>query len=131
MKKFAAVAVIVVLATMTGIVGFRLSTDALSIIVGAVLGMAAILPTIILVGYLLKKNQEAMQHQQHNVSQPPVVVVGGMMPAPYPPPQPQQAVGPTNPAGMLPPPTPSTPRRFHLMGYDDTESVDVNDDGWM
>ena len=131
MKKFAAVAVIVVLATMTGIVGFRLSTDALSIIVGAVLGMAAILPTIILVGYLLKKNQEAMQHQQHNVSQPPVVVVGGMMPAPYPPPQPQQAVGPANPAGMLPPPTPSTPRRFHLMGYDDTESVDMNDDGWM
>jgi len=129
MKKFIAVAIIVVLATMTGIIGFRLSTDALSIIVGAVLGMSAILPTIAMAAYLLKKNQETAQQQQHHIPQPPVVVVGGMMPAQYMPGQPQQAAPGT--AGMLPPPASSAPRRFHLMGYDDAESVDVNDEGWM
>ncbi len=127
MKKTLVIGLIVVLAIMTGVVGFRLSTDALSMIVGALLGMAAILPTILLVVYLLKKNQEAVVHQQHGVQHPPVVVVsGGMMPPQYF--QTQQQTPGT--AGLLPPPTQSTPRKFHLMGYEDAEHMEISDDDW-
>ena len=127
MKKVISIGVIVVAATITGIVGFRLSTDALSIIVGAVLGMAAILPTIVLVAYLLKKNQEAAAHQLQSHHQPPVIVVsGGMIPNQFMQPQQQPAQQP----GLLPPPSQSAPRKFHLMGYEDTDSLEFNEEEW-
>ena len=128
MKKNIAIGVVIVAAIMTGVIGFRLSTDALSIIVGAVLGMMAILPTIIIVAFLLKKNQEAMTGPPQGMQQPPVVVVsGGMMPPQYF--QPQQQ--PTQPApGLLPPPSQSAPRKFHLMGYEDADSLEISDDEW-
>ena len=128
MKKTIAIGVIIVAAIMTGVIGFRLSTDALSIIVGAVLGMMAILPTIIIVAFLLKKNQEAMASPPQSVQQPPVVVVsGGMMPPQYF--QPQQQ--PAQPApGLLPPSSQSAPRKFHLMGYEDADSLEISDDEW-
>jgi len=129
MKKIIAIAAIVMAGVMTAIVGFRLSTDALSIIIGALLGMVAVLPTIALVAYLLKKNQEAMaQHPQQGFQQPPVVVVsGGMMPPQYF--QPQQPSAQNAPA-LPPPPSQSIPRKFHLMGYEDTERLELSDDEW-
>lgn len=129
MKKTIAIGAIVVFSIMAGIIGFRLSTDALSIIVGAVLGMLAVFPTIALVAYLLKKNQETLvSQQQHSIQQPPIVVVsGGMMPPQYF--QPQQQPAQKTP-GLLPPPVQSTPRKFHLMGYEDAESMELSDDDW-
>jgi len=127
MKKTIAIAAIVMAAIMTAIVGFRLSTDALSIIVGALLGMIAILPTMALVAFLLKKNQEAMAQPQQGFQQPPVVVVsGGMMPPQYLQPQQQPQTQP----GILPPPSRSTPRKFHLMGYEDAERLEISDEEW-
>lgn len=130
MKKTLSVGVIVVAAVMTGVIGFRLSSDAISIIVGAVLGMMAILPTVAVVAYLLKKNQESLTPSQpHSYSQPPVVVVsGGMMPQ-YQHPQMQQPM--QNPQAMLPPPTQNLPRKFHLMGYEDTDRLEVSDEEWV
>ncbi len=129
MKKIIAITAVAMAATMTAVVGFRLSTDALSIIVGAILGMIAILPTIALAAFLLKKNQEAAaQHQQQGFQQPPVVVVsGGMMPPNYF--QSQQQPAQSQP-GILPPPSHSTPRKFHLMGYEDTEHLEISDEEW-
>jgi len=130
MKQTFAIGGIVLVAVGTAVVGFRLSTDALSIIVGALLGMAAILPTLILVGYLLKKNQEVTPTgPTAGYQQPPVVVVsGGMMPPQYFQ-QTQQQPAPSTPA-LMPPPAPSSPRKFHLMGYDDTEQMEYSDDAW-
>lgn len=128
MKKTITITAIVMAAIMTAVVGFRLSTDALSIIVGAILGMIAVLPTIALVAFLLKKNQEAMVQPQQGFQQPPVVVVsGGMMPPQYL--QPQQQPTQTQP-GVLPPPSRSMPRKFHLMGYEDTERLEISDEEW-
>jgi hypothetical protein len=128
MKKFLAIAVLTVVGIMTIVVGVRLSTDALSIIVGALLGMMAILPTIALVAFLLKKNQEAMASQASNAHQPPVVVVsGGVMPSHFFQPQQQQ---PQNTPALLPPPGQSAPRKFHLMGYEETERLELSDDEW-
>ncbi len=128
MKKTIAIAAIVMAAIMTAVVGFRLSADALSIIVGAILGMIAVLPTIALVAFLMKKNQEAMIHPQQGVQQPPVVVVsGGMMPPQY---FQSQQQPPQAQPGILPPPSRSTPRKFHLMGYEDTERLEISDEDW-
>ncbi len=126
---FTGMATITVLAA---IVSIRLSTDALSILVGALLGMIAILPTIAMVGYLLKKNQEAMAAtvQNKQQAQPPVVVVsGGMMPPQYF--QPAQPSAPQPSQPMLPPPTQSTPRKFRLMGYEDVDQVEISDEEWV
>ncbi len=129
MKKMLAIGFIVMAATMTAVVGYRLSTDALSIIVGAILGMMAILPTIALGAFVLKKNQEsAPQQQPPPPQQPPVVVVsGGMMPSQYFQPQQQQS---PQPANMLPRPSQRPPRKFHLMGYEDTEQIEISNDDW-
>ena len=132
MKKTLAITIIVVAGILAAVVSFRLSTDALSILVGAILGMAAILPTIVLVGYLLKKNQDAMAATaaaNHQMQPPVVVVSGGMMPPQYfqPQPQPNQQAN----QAMLPPPTQSPPRKFHLMGYEDADRVELNDEEWV
>ena len=131
MKKIVAVGFIVIVGVLAAVVSIRLSTDALSILVGAILGMMAFVPTLLLVGYLLKKNQEAMisHSQSQNQVQPPVVVVsGGMLPPQLMQPQPQNA----NPAqAMLPPPTQSAPRKFRLMGYEDADQVELSDEEWV
>ncbi len=131
MKKVFAVGLIVITGVLAAVVSLRLSTDALSILVGALLGMAAILPTIVLVGYLLKKNQDALAaNQAPSQVQPPVVVVsGGMMPPHYFQPQAQPSQQPNQP--MLPPPTQSAPRQFRLMGYEDVDRVEISDEEWV
>jgi len=131
MKKTFAIGGIVVAGVLAAVVSIRLSTDALSILIGAILGMAAILPTIVLVGYLLKKNQDAMTATATtNQMQPPVVVVsGGMMPPQYFQPQPQPNQQANQP--MLPPPSPSAPRKFRLMGYEDVDRVELSDEEWV
>ena len=131
MKKTVAIGGIVVGGVLAAVVSIRLSTDALSIIVGALLGMAAILPTIILVGYLLKKQQDAMTATtQPNPMQPPVVVVsGGMLPSQYFQPQ-AQTKHPAN-QPMLPPPSQTAPRQFRLMGYEDVDRVELSDEEWV
>ncbi len=131
MKKILAIGGIVVAGVLAAVVSIRLSTDALSILVGAILGMAAILPTIVLVAYLLKKNQEVMTATSASQQmQPPVVVVsGGMVPPQYF--QPQSQHNQQANQAMLPPPTPSPPRKFHLMGYEDSDRVELSDDDWM
>lgn len=129
MKKTMTIGIIVSAGVLTAVVSIRLSTDALSILVGVILGVAAILPTIILAGYLLKKNQEAMAASTPTQQvQPPVVVVsGGMMPPQYFQPQsPQQAS-----QSILPPPAQSAPRKFHLMGYEDADGMELSDEDWI
>jgi hypothetical protein len=126
MKKIIAIGAIVIVAIVTGVVAFRLSTDALSIIVGAALGMIAILPTLVLAGFLLKKNQESLVGQSRNAQQPPVVVVsGGMMPHQFF--QPPQT---NSQPAILPPASQSAPRRFHFMGYEDAEGLEISDEEW-
>jgi uncharacterized SAM-binding protein YcdF (DUF218 family) len=130
MKKIFAIGALVIIGVLAAVVSFRLSTDALSIIVGAILGMIAILPTIMLVGYLLKKNQDAMlaNAAQAHQAQPPVVVVsGGVLPS--------HLVQPQTPAPaaqpMLPPPSQAPPRKFRLMGYEETDQVELSDEEWI
>ncbi len=129
MKKTFAIGGIILVGMFAAILSFRLSTDALSLLVGALLGMMAVLPTIVLVGYLLKKNQDAMTATTQQQPQPPVVVVsGGMLPPQYMQPQPPTSQPQQS---MLPPPTQTMPRRFRLMGYEENDQVEVSDEDWV
>ncbi len=132
MKKYLAVMGIVLSGVFVAIISFRLSTDALSILVGVILGMATLLPTLAIVGFLLKKNQDAMianQAQPHSQPQPPVIVVsGGMMPAQFASPQSQHN---QRAQSMLPPPVQTPPRKFHLMGYEESDAVEMSENEWI
>ncbi|MEM7030328.1 MAG: hypothetical protein AAF629_12230 [Chloroflexota bacterium] len=84
MKKYGIIFGLVIVLTMLAIIGFKLSNDALAVMLGVGLGILASVPTTILLYYLLTKQNDPQSnlhphpsrpglHQQH----PPVVIVNG------------------------------------------------------
>ncbi len=132
MKRYIALMGIVLSSVFIAIVSYRLSTDALSILIGALLGMVTILPSLAVVSFLLKKTHDAMnasQAQSHHQPQPPVIVVsGGMMPAQY---APTQSPHSPSTQPILPPRVQTTPRKFHLMGYEESDPVEISENSWL
>lgn len=128
MKLIIAIILGAAVATFTGVVAYRLSSDALAMIIGVVLGLAALIPTLLLAAVFLRRKQEDEGPKPMYQPQPPVIVVGGGFPSQM---LPQQQSGHLDPTqAMIPAPPAQQPRQFRMMGYEETEAVDLNDDEW-
>ena len=115
-------------ATFTGVVAYRLSSDALAMIIGVILGLAALLPTVLLAAVILRRKQDDEEPRPMYQPQPPVIVVGGGFPSQL---LPQQHPGQHDPSqAMIPAPPAERPRQFRMMGYEETEAVDLQDSEW-
>ena len=117
MKKLAALALIAFVVTLGVVIGQRMSTDAMAVVVGVVCGVAAGVPTSLLIVFVTgrrwKEGQQAegVQRAQY----PPVVIVN-----------PGQGAGNLGQYGQYnggayfsPPAPPSTPRQFRMAGEDE------------
>ncbi|NOZ48931.1 MAG: hypothetical protein GXP37_02640 [Chloroflexi bacterium] len=115
--------------TLVGVVSYRLSVDALALIVGVLLGILALVPTLILSGIVLRRTlakKEGAEAQGMRMSQqPPVIVVsGGYPPAMM---SPNQMAQPQN--ALMPPPS-HPQRRFSMLGFESADAMEEDDAGW-
>lgn len=117
MKQTITLLLCVATITLISIVAFRLSVDALALIVGVLLGIIALVPTLVIGGLLMRKTWERRPEQQAHPTPPVIVVNGGQ---PYA--QTQQLPPPSQPALMNS--APQTPRHFRLLGFEEEEEVD-------
>jgi uncharacterized membrane protein (DUF485 family) len=129
MKAVITIVITVAVATLVGVVAYRLSSDALAIIIGVVLGLAALVPTLVMVAILLRRSQTETEPKPMYQPQPPVIVVSGGYPSAMMQ-QPQQAALPDPSQALIPAPPAQPPRKFRMMGYEATESVDLQDHEW-
>jgi hypothetical protein len=118
MGKVAIMLLLVFVVTLAVVVGDRMSTDAMALVVGVICGVAAGIPMSVLLMLALRRRdreaQEAAYAQtsaRHAATNPPVIVIQGGTPA----------------AGNLPPPyypvhttmNEPTHRRFRVIGESD------------
>jgi hypothetical protein len=78
MKRYLLLLSLAFVVTLAGIFSLRASVDALAVILGVVLGVAATGPTTLLLLYILlrQQKQQSLSEPPHPVSpQPPVVVI--------------------------------------------------------
>lgn len=115
---------------LAGVIALRLSADALAMIVGVILGIIALAPTLALAMLMLRRNQQQSEDRAGGQGhQPPVIVVSGGGYAPMlPPGQPANQSGMY--AGMIPPPAMQPERDFRMMGAEDTDTVELRDNEW-
>ena len=98
------------------VVGKKMSAEAMAVVVGVVCGVAAAIPTsiLLLVVFTRRDRQrlDEMESQPRQQSSPPVVVIQGGAP---------QALPPGPQAGYWPAaqPGPAVNREFHVVGGDD------------
>lgn len=98
------------------IVGKKMSADAMAVVVGVVCGVAAGIPTsVLLLVVLTRRDRQRMDEVQRRPGQhnyPPVVVIQGGAP---------QALPPGSQAGYWPGPQPGpgSQREFHVVGGDE------------
>jgi hypothetical protein len=96
------------------IVGRKMSADALAIVVGLVCGVAASIPTAIMLLIISARRdrQRPQPPAAHSSSYPPVVVIQGGA---------HQALPPGQQPGYwpAPPPSPFSNRQFHVVGGED------------
>lgn len=130
MKNLLVAILVVVAAVMAGVVAYRLSADALAIIVGVLLGLLALIPALIIGVVLLRRSQPTALPSQPVPQAPPVIIVsGGFHPAAMPQQMGMPVSQPQPP--MLPAPAyQQQPRQFRVMGYEPSETVDLNDQEW-
>lgn len=118
MKKFLFVAGIAFAVTLAVMMGARMSSDALAVVIGIICGVLASIPTSAMLVWVMRQRDklEAQMGQGRSYGQyPPVVVVNGQHPPGYPtPPGP-----PALPAG----PTPTSVRNFKVIGQESTETT--------
>ncbi len=131
MKNTLIATFVLVVAVLAGVVAYRLSADALAIIVGVVLGFLALIPALIILVLVLRRREPEAPPVQTPAFNPPVVVVSGypQMPPSMLAQQPVSPYGSLNPP-MLPAPQPQ--RQFRVMGYEATDHNDPRgvDAGW-
>ncbi len=102
--------------TLAIVIGKRMSTEALAVVVGVVCGVAASIPTSLLLLVAIsrreRQNAEEAWRRAGQGNQPPVVVIQGGSP---------QALPQGPQAGYWPAPAPGPPasRQFHVVGGDD------------
>ncbi|MCS7041150.1 MAG: hypothetical protein NZP34_16210, partial [Caldilineales bacterium] len=109
-----------------GVITYRLSTDALALIVGVGLGFLALVPTVV-VALVLGRRQTQPLPLTPPYGQPPVIVVSGGQPL-----LPTTA-DPRSGQPALPPPAelvPTTPRRFRVLGLEALENARPEPDRW-
>lgn len=78
MKRYMWIVVGLVLTAIIATIAVRMTSDAIAVIVGIILGMVATLPTSLILLYLLRQQhaqQVDLRQQQNTSHHPPVVVV--------------------------------------------------------
>jgi hypothetical protein len=116
LKQVALALVATFVVALSIMVGKRMSAEALAVIVGVVCGVAASIPTsVLLLVVLNRRGRESDRDPGRNLrqgSQPPVVVIQGGAP---------QGLPQGHQAGYWPAPAhgPTVSRQFHVVGGDD------------
>ncbi len=118
MKKLVALILIAFAVTLAVIVGNRMSTDAMAVVIGIVCGVGASIPTSLLI--LAVASRRETKEERGQASFPPVVIVnpgsqGG-----------QQAPGYYQPPTLPPALGQGGPRQFRVIGQENA----VIDDRW-
>lgn len=117
MKKFLFVVGVVFAITLAIVLGLKMSSDALAVIVGVVSGVLASVPTSAILVWVLRQRDrqiEAQMGQGYSGHYPPVVVVNGQGAHGY-----DQSNGSPLSVG----PTPVGGRDFKVIGQENTETV--------
>ncbi|HMQ52999.1 MAG TPA: hypothetical protein PKE64_30195 [Anaerolineae bacterium] len=118
MKKFIVVVSVTFFAVLAAVVGFRLSPDAMAVIIGIICGVLASVPTSIILVWVLRQRDRQTEVEMNSTRfghYPPVVVVNGQGPNGYP--------GAVAPPPALLPTTPPGMRDFKVIGQENTEAV--------
>jgi hypothetical protein len=98
--------------TLAVVIGWRVSTDALAVIIGVILGIAASVPTTLLIMFILTRQQNRLNQQAYHAPQHPPVIVVNAADAPQNRPHPL----------ALPPPHPANgARQWTVIGDMETE----------
>ena len=111
MKKLIALILIAFVVTLAVVVGNRMSTDAMAVVIGIVCGVGASIPTSLLIMAVTSRRE--IKEERGQASFPPVVIVnpgnqGGQAPNYYQPP-------------ALPPAlSQGAPRQFRVIGQEDS-----------
>jgi hypothetical protein len=115
MKKFGMIVGVTFVVTLAIVIGFRMSPDAMAVVVGIVCGVLASIPTSTLLVWVMRQRDKQMEVQQMQSRAygnfPPVVVVNG-----------QGTNGNGTSAPPLPAGTLSGARNFKVIGQENTES---------
>lgn len=120
MKRYFTILLGLVIVAVAVTVAFRMTSDAMAVIVGIILGMFATLPTSLILLYMVRQqNNEQVDPKQQQMSQYPPVVVVNSSPNGY-----GAGMGSANPQALLPA-LPSE-RSFKVVGQEasSTESSD-------
>jgi hypothetical protein len=114
LKVLAALVIVAFSVTLAAVIGQRLSDQAVSILAGAVCGVAASIPTSLLIIWVSRRQQESDRRPERHTPgiYPPVVVV-------QPPSQPSGASYQV--PGYLPPNVQPMPREFTVVGGETDE----------
>jgi len=110
--------------TLALIIGWRLSDQAMAVIIGVVAGVAASVPTSLVVVWLAVQNRSALGPIVSSTANPPQVIIVHAAP-PAPPSSPAQRSLTVLPAYAAPQPTAYNglalgPRQFTIMGDEET-----------
>jgi len=111
MKWFIPVACLVFVVTLAVVIGQRMSTDAMAVVIGVIFGVAASIPTSLLIIAASRRSiaDRAMtDRSNYERYMPPVIVLSPGM---------QQPSWPSQPLNV-PPFIPPTERRFYIVGDD-------------
>ncbi|HDN78847.1 MAG: hypothetical protein DRI61_06485 [Chloroflexi bacterium] len=116
MKKWLIIGFLLFVVTLAAVAGFRLSRDSLAVIMGVVFGVAASIPTSLLIISLTRRS-EARQDNNLHYTYPPVIIVNPgnerhSLPMGYP----------------QPPMIESGPRQFRIIGAEEKSWEDVFSD---
>ncbi|MFQ5595491.1 MAG: hypothetical protein ACE5HA_15190 [Anaerolineae bacterium] len=111
MRRVIALAIIAFTVTLSVVVGSRLSSEAMAVVVGTVCGVLAGIPTSVLLLVVVRRLREepTQQPQQRQPAYPPVIVINPNAGQPHQPPNPFYDPPESRPAGYL-------PREFRIIG---------------
>lgn len=99
------------------ILGLRISSDALAVIIGVILGVLASLPTTLLLVFVSSRQQNKLNQPPYPPGQhPPVVVINA---SDKPPAYAPSALPPAYPANGT--------RRWTVIGDEETDSIEIKD----
>ncbi len=134
MKQALIATVVLSVVVLVGVIAYRLSTDALALIVGVGLGFLALVPTVVVALVLGRRKTEPLPPTLP-YGQPPVIVVSSGQPVL---PAAAGSVGPTAPEAWAGQPAlpsagamvPTAPRRFRVLGLEALEGDQQESDRW-
>ena len=115
MKKFGMIMGVTFVVTLAIVIGWRMSPDAMAVVVGIVCGVLASIPTSTLLVWVMRQRDKQMEAHMQTRSYgnfPPVVVVNGQGTNGYG----NGSAAPPLPAGTL-----SGARNFKVIGQENTE----------